>query len=76
MPAMKIVGRKRGIITDALGLILAVTVTTSSLSDNTIGIRLLDQAKNTYPTINKAWVDTGFSRHQDLREQGIRKAVR
>jgi transposase len=31
-----------------------------SLSDNTIGIRLLDQAKNAYPTISKAWVDTGF----------------
>jgi transposase len=56
----KIVGRKRGIITDALGLILAVAVTAASLSGNTIGIRLLDQAKNTYPTITKAWVDTGF----------------
>lgn len=40
----KIVGRKRGVITDALGLILAVTVTVTaaSLSDNAIGIRLLD----------------------------------
>lgn len=56
----KIVGRKRGVITDALGLILAVTVTAASLSDNTIGIRLLDQAKNSYPAISKAWVDTGF----------------
>jgi len=56
----KIVGRKRGIVTDALGLILAVAVTAASLSDNTIGIRLLDQAKKSYPTISKAWVDTGF----------------
>jgi transposase len=56
----KIVGRKRGVITDALGLILAVTVTAASLSDNAIGIRLLDQAKNAYPTISKAWADTGF----------------
>jgi transposase len=56
----KIVGRKRGVITDALGLILAVTVTAASLSDNAIGIRLLDQVKNAYPTISKAWVDTGF----------------
>lgn len=56
----KIVGRKRGIVTDALGLILAVVVTAASQSDNAIGIRLLDQAKNTYPTISKAWVDTGF----------------
>ena len=56
----KIVGRKRGIITDTLGLLLAVTVTAASLSENAVGIRLLDQAKKTYPTISKSWVDTGF----------------
>jgi transposase len=56
----KIVGRKRGILTDTIGLILAVTVTAASLSENAVGIRLLDQAKKTYPTISKSWVDTGF----------------
>lgn len=56
----KIVGRKRGVVTDALGLILAVIVTAANLSDNAIGTRLLKQAKNTYPTLSKAWVDTGF----------------
>jgi transposase len=56
----KIAGRKRGIVTDALGLLLAVTVTAASLSENAIGMRLLDQAKSTYPTISKAWADTGF----------------
>ncbi|MEV0643586.1 IS5 family transposase, partial [Streptomyces sp. NPDC050619] len=56
----KIVGRKRGIITDTLGLLLAVTVTAASLSENVVGMRLLDQAKKTYPTISKSWVDTGF----------------
>lgn len=56
----KIVGRKRGVVTDALGLILAVIVTAANLSDNAIGTRLLDEAKNTYPTLSKAWVDTGF----------------
>lgn len=56
----KIVGRKRGIVTDALGLILAVAVTAANLPDNAIGTRLLNQAKNTYPTLSKAWVDTGF----------------
>jgi N-acetylglutamate synthase/N-acetylornithine aminotransferase len=58
--AKNIVGRKRGIITDTLGLLLAVTVTDASLSENALGIRLLDQAKRTYPTIAKSWVDTGF----------------
>ncbi|WP_329537061.1 transposase (plasmid) [Streptomyces sp. NBC_01450] len=40
--------------------ILAVTVTAASLSGNAVGIQLLDQAKKTYPTISKSWVDTGF----------------
>lgn len=56
----KIVGRKRGILTDTIGLILAVTVTAASLSENAVGIQLLDQAKKTYPTISESWVDTGF----------------
>lgn len=47
----KIVGRKRGIATDALGLILAVTITAASVTENAIGIHLLNQVKNTYPTI-------------------------
>ncbi|MDH6121089.1 transposase [Kitasatospora sp. GAS204A] len=58
--AKKIVGRKRGILTDTIGLILAVTVTAASLSERALGIRLLDQAKNLYSTITKSWVDTGF----------------
>ncbi|MET8354193.1 IS5 family transposase [Micromonospora sp. NPDC005206] len=56
----KIVGRKRGIITDTLGLLLAVVVTAASASDNTIGINLLDQAKAIHPALAKTWVDAGF----------------
>ncbi|MEU4779736.1 IS5 family transposase [Micromonospora sp. NPDC023633] len=56
----KIVGRKRGIVTDTLGLLLAVVVTAASASDNTVGIDLLEQAKATYPTLAKTWVDAGF----------------
>lgn len=40
-----IVGRKRGILTDTIGPLLAVTVTAASLSENAVGIQLLDQAK-------------------------------
>ncbi|MDH6130290.1 IS5 family transposase, partial [Kitasatospora sp. GP82] len=58
--AKKIVGRKRGILTDTIGLILAVAVTAASLSENAVGIHLLNQAKKTYPSISKSWVDTGF----------------
>ncbi|WP_431884244.1 IS5 family transposase [Micromonospora gifhornensis] len=56
----KIIGRKRGIITDTLGLLLAVIVTAASASDNTIGMNLLDRATTTYPTLTKTWVDAGF----------------
>ncbi|BCL12651.1 IS5 family transposase [Micromonospora sagamiensis] len=56
----KIVGRKRGIVTDTLGLLLAVVVTAASASDNTVGNGLLEQAKATYPTLAKTWVDAGF----------------
>ena len=56
----KIVGRKRGIITDTLGLLLAVTVTAAGLSENAAGTKLLDQAKKAYPTTSKSWGDTGF----------------
>ncbi|MEZ0069296.1 transposase [Streptacidiphilus sp. MAP12-20] len=58
--AKKIVGRKRGILTDTIGLLLAVAVTAASLSENALGIRLLNQAKKTYPSVSKSWVDTGF----------------
>lgn len=46
-----IVGRKRGIITDTLGLLLAVVVTAASVSDNIIGADLLDEATRRHPTL-------------------------
>ncbi|MEY9988277.1 transposase [Streptomyces sp. V4I8] len=71
--AKKIVGRKRGILTDTIGLILAVTVTAAGLSENALGIRLLDQAKAKYPTISKSWVDTGFK--NAVIEHGARLGI-
>src|SRR5919205_1570598 len=56
----KIVGRKRGIITDTLGLLLAVLVTAASVSDNAIGTGLLDQPKTDHPTLATTWADAGF----------------
>src|SRR3954449_4475836 len=69
----KIVGRKRGIITDTLGLLLAVIVTAASISDNMIGIGLLNRATATYPTLTKAWVDAGFK--SKVIEHGARLGV-
>jgi len=56
----KIVGRKRGIITDTLGLIIATLVVAAHLSEATIGTGLIDQAKAAHPTLSKLWADTGF----------------
>ncbi|MCI0689891.1 MAG: transposase [Sporichthyaceae bacterium] len=45
---------------DVLGLIIAVVVTAASATDNTIGVKLLDQVIAHTPTVTKVWVDTGF----------------
>jgi transposase len=71
--AKKIVGRKRGIVTDTLGLILAVFVAAASLSDNAIGKSLLDQTKSLHPSITKTWVDTGFK--NALIEHGAKLGI-
>jgi transposase len=72
--AKKIVGRERGILADAIGLILAVTVTAAAgLPENALGIRLLDQAKEKYPTISRSRVDTGFK--NAVVEHGARLGI-
>lgn len=64
----KVPGRKRGLAVDALGLIIAVVVTAASVSDNAIGIRLLDQIAAHTPSVTRAWVDAGFQ--QDFAAHG------
>ncbi|MET7622557.1 IS5 family transposase [Streptomyces sp. NPDC005408] len=59
----KIVGRKRSIITDTLGLLLAVLVTAASVQDSTAGQTLLDQAAADHPGMRKVWVDGGYRKH-------------
>ena len=59
-PGKKIVGRKRSILTDSIGLLLAVIVTAASVQDHPLGTRLLDHAATAHPTISKVWVDGGF----------------
>jgi transposase len=64
----RVPGRKRGLAVDALGLIIAVVVTAASVTDNTIGIRLLDKVAEHAPTVTHAWVDAGFK--QDFAVHG------
>jgi transposase len=58
--AKKIVGRKRSVVTDTLGLLLMVLVTAASVQDSVAGTRLIDKVAAVLPTIRKAWVDGGY----------------
>jgi transposase len=53
-------GRKRGIVSDTLGLGIAVLVTAASVHDNAIGTQLLDLVAIAAPSVSRAWVDAGF----------------
>lgn len=64
----RVPGRKRGLAVDALGLIIAVIVTAASVTDNAIGIRLLDKVAERTPTVTRAFVDAGFK--QDFALHG------
>jgi transposase len=59
----KIVGRKRSIVTDTLGLLLAMLVTAASVQDPVAGTRLLDQVAAEHPGIRNVWVDGGYRQH-------------
>ena len=61
----KIIGRERGIITDTLGLLLAVIVTAASVSDNVIGNALLDQATTTHPALAKTCLARDYETRPD-----------
>ena len=57
--AKKIVGRKRSIVTDTLGL-LAVLVTAASVQDSDAGQILVEHVAAEHPTVRKTWVDGGY----------------
>ncbi|GAB2768635.1 hypothetical protein GCM10027072_79470 [Streptomyces bullii] len=59
----KIVGRKRSIVTDTPGLLLAVLVTAASVQDSVAGTRLLGQVAAAHPGLRKVWVDGGYRKH-------------
>ncbi|WP_330315101.1 IS5 family transposase [Streptomyces sp. NBC_00523] len=59
----EIVGRKRSIATDTLGLLLAVLVTAAGVQDSVAGTHLLDQVAAEHPSIGKVWVDGGYRQY-------------
>ncbi|MGW3209256.1 IS5 family transposase [Streptomyces sp. NPDC001135] len=59
----KIVGRKRNIVTDTVGLLLAVLVTAASAQDSVAGTSLLDQVAAEHLGIRKVRGDAGYRQH-------------
>ncbi|GGV55729.1 DDE transposase [Streptomyces spectabilis] len=56
----RIIGRKRHLGCDTLGLLLTVLVAAASVSDTAAGVRLLSRIAAVHPRITKAWVDAGY----------------
>ena len=54
-------GRKRHLLVDTLGLLLAVAGTTASLQDRPGGRALLTAARPRYPRLQKVWADGGYA---------------
>lgn len=69
--AKKIKGRKRHLVTDTLGLLLAVLVTAASTQDRDAAMPVMDLAKHKVPGIKKLWVDSGYAgaRAHQMRER-------
>jgi transposase len=56
----RIIGRKRHLGCDTLGLLLTVLVTAASVSDTAAGVHLLSRIAAAHPRVTKAWVDAGY----------------
>ncbi|WP_190195508.1 transposase, partial [Streptomyces minutiscleroticus] len=56
----RIVGRKRGAVTDSLGLLLTVLATAAGRSDSAIAPHLLDTVHAAHPRLRKMWADSAF----------------
>ncbi|MBA4866917.1 IS5 family transposase [Streptomyces sp. PSKA54] len=59
----KINGRKRHLLTDTLGLVLAVLVTPASTTDRDAARIMLPTAKNRFRRLSRIWADGGYTGH-------------
>lgn len=59
----KINGRKRHLLTDTLGLLLAVLVTPASTTDRDAARSLLPAAKDHFRQLARIWADGGYTGH-------------
>ncbi|MFI0229392.1 IS5 family transposase [Streptomyces sp. NPDC017086] len=59
----KVNGRKRHIVVDTLGLVLAVMVTAASVTDRGAGQTLLVRLRGRHWRVTRVWADGGYSGH-------------
>jgi transposase len=72
----KVNGRKRHIVVDALGLLLAVMVTAASVTDREAGRTLLERLCERHWRISLVWADGGYTgRLVDLARDVLRIAL-
>lgn len=57
----KVPGRKRHIMVDCLGLLLAVMVTTASVHDSNAAVPLLERLRGRFKKIILVWADGGYA---------------
>lgn len=57
----KIKGRKRHVLVDVLGLLIAVKVTAASFGDRKGAEFLFEKMKNSLPRLEKIWADGGYT---------------
>ncbi|MCX5015132.1 transposase [Streptomyces sp. NBC_00555] len=58
--AKKIKGHKHHLVTDTLGLVLAVIVTAASVHDSAGGKELLEHLAASHPGVTKVWAHGGY----------------
>ncbi len=57
----KVKGRKRNLVVDTLGLLLAVTVTSAGLQDRDAGTGAIAKAVEKYPSVQRLYVDSAYA---------------
>ncbi|MFB7174904.1 transposase [Streptomyces sp. NPDC056254] len=57
----KVPGRKRHIVTDTLGLLVAVAVTAANAGCRDTPVGLLSQLRRRHPDITLVWADGGYT---------------
>ncbi len=60
----RINGRKRHILVDTLGLLLAVVVTAANVDDRVGATLLANDAKPKFPRLGQIWADSGYIGHK------------